>query len=174
MQATQRWLDQFVIAEGLCPFAQAVRQAEQIRFQYSQASDTTALLSDLEFELLRLQNAGDDSTTLLIHPLVLQDFDDYNQFLEIADELLSLLELHGTIQIASFHPQYQFAGTSADAAENYTNRSPYPMLHLLQEESVERAVASHPNIEQVPERNIERMCQITTPALEAILAGIKR
>lgn len=171
VQATQQWLDQFVIAENLCPFAQAERQANRIRFRVSQAHEPQGLVSDLETELLRLQEPGDQQTTLLIHPWVLQNFDDYNQFLDVADELLLLLNLRGTIQIASFHPEYRFAGTAADAAENYTNRSPYPMLHLLLEESVERAVASHPDIARVPQRNIQRMREITTATLRQLLAS---
>ncbi len=108
-------------------------------------------------------------TTLLIHPNVLQDFATYNQFLDLVDALLEQLELEGIYQVASFHPDYQFAGSDPDATRNYTNRSPYPVLHLLREESLERAIAGYPGVEEIPERNIELLEGMGAEKMQALL-----
>lgn len=157
--ATRDWLEKAVIGLGLCPFAKAVHAKGQIRYVASAAQTAEALVEDLMAELRALEAADPAAvdTTLLIHPGVLADFEDYNDFLDIADALLDELELSGVIQIASFHPQYRFDGTMRDAIENYTNRSPYPMLHLLREESVEKAVTTYPDVADIPEKNIETM-----------------
>ena len=157
--ATRDWLEKAVIGLGLCPFAKAVHAKGQIRFVVSAAQSTEALVDDLMAELRALEAADPEvvDTTLLIHPDVLANFEDYNDFLDIADALLDELELSGVIQIASFHPRYQFDGTMRDAIENYTNRSPYPMLHLLREESVEKAVTTYPDVADIPKNNIETM-----------------
>ena len=157
--ATRDWLEKAVIGLGLCPFAKAVHARGQIRYVVSPAQSPDALVEDL-MEELRALDAADPAavdTTLLIHPGVLSDFEDYNDFLDIADALLDELELSGVIQIASFHPQYRFEGTMRDAIENYTNRSPYPMLHLLREDSVEKAVTTYPDVADIPEKNIETL-----------------
>ncbi|HEX7812453.1 MAG TPA: DUF1415 domain-containing protein [Burkholderiales bacterium] len=157
--ATRDWLEKAVIGLGLCPFAKAVHAKGRIRFAVSAAQTPEALVEDLMAELRALESADPDivDTTLLVHPGVLADFEDYNDFLDVADALLDELELTGVIQIASFHPQYRFEGTMRDAIENYTNRSPHPMLHLLREESVEKAVTTYPDVADIPERNIETM-----------------
>lgn len=156
---TQSWLLKAVIGLNLCPFAKAVHVKNQIRYQVSQATTEEQLLRDLITELRFLETAdpAQVDTTLLIHPEVLGDFMDYNQFLETADAALIELKLEGVIQIASFHPRYQFAGTDADDIGNYTNRSPYQALHLLREESVTRAVDSYADVDSIPEKNIETM-----------------
>ncbi len=125
----------------------------------SGAATPDALLVDLMRELRSLENADPEAvdTTLLIHPWVLEDFLDYNDFLDVADAAVAEMGLEGEIQVASFHPGYQFEGTEPDAVENYTNRSPYPILHLLREESVERAVAAFPGTAGISEKNIETM-----------------
>ena len=160
--ATQAWLEKAVIGLNLCPFAKAVHVKNQIRYVVSAARSVDALLSDLEAELQTLHAAdpADIDTTLLIHPDVLQDFLDYNDFLETADEVIEELELDGEIQIASFHPHYQFAGTGANDIENYTNRSPYPILHLLREASIERAVDAFPQAETIFEKNMETLREL--------------
>ena len=157
--ATRDWLEKAVIGLGLCPFAKAVHAKGQIRYVVSAAQSPEALVEDLMAELRALEAADPAAidTTLLVHPGVLADFADYNDFLDIADALLDELELTGIIQIASFHPQYRFDGTMKDAIENYTNRSPYPMLHLLREDSIERAVTTYPDVADIPEKNIETM-----------------
>jgi hypothetical protein len=154
---TRAWLEKAVIGLDLCPFARAVR--DRIRYAVSEAEEPADLLADLASELRVLAEAdpGEIETTLLIHPRVLGDFLEYNDFLDDADDVLAELGLEGVIQIASFHPGYQFAGAEPDDIENYTNRSPYPMLHLLREESVERAVESFPDTEQIYEKNIETL-----------------
>jgi hypothetical protein len=156
---TQTWLEKAVINLNLCPFAKAVHVKHQIRYIVSRARTTEDLLLDLRAEL-RLLSAADPGaieTSLLIHPEILTDFLDFNYFLDVADGALEELDLVGDVQIASFHPQYQFAGTSADAIDNYTNRSPYPTLHLLREASIERAVEAFPDAADIFEKNIETL-----------------
>ncbi len=153
---TRHWLEAAVIGLNLCPFAKPVYAKEQIRYAVSQAETPEALLGELidELETLAAADPAEIETTLLIHPWVLTDFLDYNDFLEVAEAAVEDLGLSGILQVASFHPGYQFAGTSPDDIENYTNRSPYPMLHLLREASVERAVQSIPDPAEIYERNI--------------------
>ena len=153
---TRRWLERAVIGLNLCPFAKAVHVKDQVRFVLSEASDTEALLHQLHDELLWLQAADPQQTdtTLIVHPYVLDDFLDYNDFLDLADALVAELGLEGEIQVASFHPDYQFAGAAPDDIGNFTNRAPYPTLHLLREASVERAVAAFPDPDAIVERNI--------------------
>jgi hypothetical protein len=159
---TRQWLEKAVIGLNLCPFAKAVQVKQQIRYVVSDASDEPQLLADLLHELETLYDADPDTveTTLLIHPYVLNDFLDYNQFLEVADAAVSELELDGEIQVASFHPDYQFAGSAPQDIENFSNRAPYPTLHLLRETSIARAVAAFPDAARIYERNIETLRQL--------------
>ncbi len=152
----RRWLERAVIGLNLCPFAKAVYVKEQVRIVVSDASTPRALLEELGEEMARLRDtpAEQIDTTLLVHPQVLTDFLDYNDFLDGADALLEALELDGVLQVASFHPHYQFAGTAPEDAENLTNRAPHPILHLLREDSVDRAVAAYPEPDAIIERNI--------------------
>lgn len=168
--ATQKWLEKAVIGLNLCPFAKAVHVKKQIRYVVSAAQDEESLHADLMAELQFLANADPEQvdTTLLIHPHALADFLDYNDFLDVADATLDELDLAGTLQIASFHPDYQFADTREDDIENYTNRSPYPMLHLLREDSVERAVAAFPDAASIFEKNMETMRTLGKPGWEAL------
>jgi len=157
--STRAWIEKAVIGLELCPFARAVYIGDRIRYSISTASDEDALRRDLADELSALASAPEDvcETTLLIHPWVLTDFMDYSAFLDTADREVDTLGLRGDIQIASFHPRYQFAGTAPDDIGNFTNRSPHPMLHLLRESSVERAVAAMPDTAAIFERNIETL-----------------
>jgi len=157
--STQLWVERAVIGLNLCPFAKAVHVKQQIRYVVSSASTPEELLKELinELELLAETSEEKIDTTLLIHPQVLTDFLDYNDFLDVADETLEELDLAGELQIASMHPLYQFADTQPDNMENYTNRSPYPTLHLLRESSVDKAVTAFPEAEQIFEKNIETM-----------------
>jgi hypothetical protein len=156
---TQTWLEKAVIGLNLCPFAKAVHVKKQIRYTVSNATTPEALLTDLIAALEQLAEANPDEvdTTLLIHPQVLTDFLDYNEFLDVADAALDELDLVGEIQIASFHPHYQFADSGPDDIENYTNRSPYPTLHLLREDSIERAVDAFPEAADIFDKNIDTM-----------------
>lgn len=157
--ATREWLEKAVIGLNLCPFARAPHVQGRVRYAVSEAETPEELLADLLAELQALATAdpGEVETTLLIHPRVLRDFLDYNDFLGVAEAAVADLGLEGTIQVASFHPRYQFAGTGPDDVENYTNRSPFPILHLLREESVERAVESFPDASRIYEKNVETM-----------------
>lgn len=157
--ATRTWLTTVVIGLNLCPFAQAVHARQQIRYVVSDANTAEALLADLLEELKTLAAADPAAidTTLLIHPRVLDDFLDYNDFLDLADAAIADLGLEREIQVASFHPRYQFADSGQDDIENYTNRSPYPTLHLLREASVERALAAFPDAAEIIERNMETL-----------------
>lgn len=159
LAATRLWLERAVIGLNLCPFAKAVFNKNQIRYALTAARTPDELLAELERELTSL--TGNDpktvDTTLLIHPLVLTDFLDYHFFLAEAQAALRRLGLEGVLQIASFHPRYEFAGSAPDDIENFTNRSPYPMLHLLREESLDRAVAAYPDPGEIPDRNIRTM-----------------
>jgi hypothetical protein len=159
LQDTRLWLERAVIGLNLCPFAKAVHQKGQIRWVISDAGSPAALLRLLAQELKTLHEAdpAQVDTTLIVHPWVLQDFLDFNDFLDAADELLLDLELDGVLQIASFHPHYQFAGADADDPGNCSNRSPYPTLHLLREASIDRAVASFPDASMIFESNIKRL-----------------
>jgi hypothetical protein len=159
LTATRAWVEQAVIGLNLCPFAKAVQAKNLIRYVCSDARDTAALRQALRQELQRLADTPIEQleTTLLVHPQVLGDFLDYNDFLDEADALLAEMGLDGTLQIASFHPQYQFAGTAPDDIENATNRSPYPTLHLLREASIERAVAAFPEPEAIYETNMRTL-----------------
>ena len=157
--ATRLWLERAVIGLNLCPFAKAVHAKGQVRWVLADAETPEALLETLAAELLALRDASpeDVDTTLIVHPRVLGDFLDYNDFLEAADGLVAELGLEGVLQVASFHPQYQFAGTDADDIENFTNHSPYPTLHLLREDSVSRAVDAFPDPDAIVDRNIETL-----------------
>ncbi|WP_421569670.1 DUF1415 domain-containing protein [Stenotrophomonas sp. PD6] len=156
---TKRWLEQIVIGLNLCPFAKAVYVKDQVRFVLSDATTPEALVEQLAEELVLLRDAPAEQidTTLIVHPEVLTDFLDYNDFLDNADAAIEALDLQGILQVASFHPQYQFAGVAPDDVSNYTNRAPYPTLHLLREDSVERAVAAFPDPDVIVERNIETL-----------------
>lgn len=174
--ATIEWLEKIVIGMNLCPFAKAVHFKNQIRYVVSNASDSDALMADLKRELCLLVATDPDQveSTLLIHPDVLTDFDEYNDFLSVCDSAIEELELDGLIQVASFHPRYQFADTKIDDVTNYTNRSPYPTLHLLREESVSRALESFPDAVGIYEKNIATLQKLGKVRLEAMTKALTR
>jgi len=153
---TQAWITHAVVGLNLCPFARAVQVKNQIRCVVSEATHIDALMAQLceEMHFLAEADPAKVETTLLIHPNVLADFLDFNDFLELADSALEELDYDGVLQVAPFHPQFQFDGTHADDLTNATNRAPYPTLHLLREESVARAVEAFPNAEAIFETNI--------------------
>jgi uncharacterized protein len=157
--ATKAWLEKAVIGLRLCPFAPEPVLNDRVRFYVSEERSPEGLLGELARELLTLQaiDPSQCETTLLIHPWVLNDFLDYNDFLQDCDDVVERLDLEGELQVASFHPHYQFAGTRVNDIENFTNRSPYPILHLLREASVERAVAGFEGIDEIGPRNIETL-----------------
>lgn len=171
LAATRRWLERAVIGLNLCPFAKAVYVKRQVRFVLSDAELEDDLLEELGEELLRLRDTPADAidTTLLVHPRVLSDFLDYNDFLDRVDALIEALELDGILQVASFHPQYRFADSDPDDPGNGTNRAPYPTLHLLREDSLDRAVAAYPDADVIVERNLRTMETLGLEGLRALL-----
>jgi uncharacterized protein len=172
MRLTQAWLNRAVMGLNLCPFAKAVHTKNQIRAIYSAAQDSQTLLDTLCGELHYLAEANPEKTdtTLIVHPQVLTDFLDFNDFLELADDALETLGYSGILQIASFHPQFQFADTAVDDVSNATNQSPYPTLHILREASVERAVAAFPDPEAIYTHNMRTLHDLGAQGWAKILA----
>jgi len=172
VEATRRWLEKAVIGLNLCPFAGQPWRQGRVRLRVSDATDLQQLAEDLADELLALNEVdpANCETTLLIHPHVLGDFLDYNDFLDIADGLLEQLELDGILQVASFHPDYQFADSQSDDPANCTNRSPYPMLHLLREASIEAATANHPDPHAIYRRNIDTLRSLGVDGWKDLIA----
>ncbi len=156
---TRAWVDRAVIGLNLCPFAKAPQVKGLVRYVVSTADDPAALLADLITELERLAESRADTleTTLLVHPRVLTDFADYNDFIAVAEDTVAELDLEGVLQVASFHPHYQFEGTMPDDITNATNRSPYPTLHLIREDSIDQAVAVFPEADAIYEVNMATM-----------------
>src|SRR5438067_5605503 len=157
--ATRRWVERAVVGLNLCPFAKAVVVKEQVRYVVSPARTPEELLEQLMNELQDLADTDPEQvdTTLLIHPFVLNDFLDFNEFLDVADAAVEDMRLDGEIQVASFHTDYQFADTDPNDISNYTNRAPYPILQLLREDSIDRAVEAFPEAEEIFEKNIETL-----------------
>jgi len=168
--ASRHWLEKAVIGLNLCPFAKSVYIKNQVRFVVSSADSTDALQADLAAELLKLKetDAAEVDTVLLIHPCVLNDFLDFNDFLDIVEMTVEALGLEGDFQVASFHPGYQFADAEPDDISNYTNRAPYPTLHLLREASIGRAVEAFPDAADIFERNIETMRRLGKAGWETL------
>jgi uncharacterized protein len=159
VRETRAWVDRAVIGLNLCPFAKAVQVKDQIRYVVNETADPQALLATLcdELQFLAAADPAAVDTTLLIHPRVLTDFADFNAFLDAVDAAILELGLEGVLQVASFHPQFQFAGTAPDDLGNATNRSPHPCLHLLREDSIARAVEAFPQAEDIFEANIRTL-----------------
>ena len=173
VRAMQRWLERAVIGLNLCPFAKAVHVKGQIHYAVSHATDVEALREALGTELdgLLAEAAAVRDTTMLMAPDMLADFLDFNDFLAEADALLAERGLEGTVQIASFHPDFQFGGTAPDDITNYTNRAPYPTLHLLREDSVARAVQAFPEAEAIFERNMQTLEDLGHAGWQALGIG---
>lgn len=176
---TQHWIDAVVIGLELCPFARHSIDSGRLRIRISAATRPAELLELLVIELSVLQTSGSREScgagppsldsSLLVHPNVLRDFLDFNDFLEIANETLIGESLDGQIQIASFHPDYRFEGSEPDAIGNYTNRSPYPMLHLIREDSMSRAIDAHTDPEGIPARNVARLEGLGKEAMRKLI-----
>lgn len=173
---TRRWIDKVVVGLGICPFAEPSISGGRFRLTVCTTRDLQVLCKALIDELMFLQTEPGQEldSVLLIHPHALNDFEHYNDFLDLCDQILDDLSLVGDFQIASFHPQYRFAGSAADHLGNYTNRSPYPALHVLRESSVTRAVGEHPGTESIPENNVRRLESLGREAIEAILADCRK
>ena len=173
---TRCWIEKAVVALNLCPFAKKPVEGEQVRYVVSEAQDEKSLLADMQLELehLRATDPSAVETTVLIHPFVLNDFYDYNDFLAVVDAFLEEAGYGGEFQVASLHPDYQFAGTEPEDAQNYTNRSPYPILHLLREELLEKALLSYARPDKIPERNIRTMEKLGAEKMREMLAECMR
>jgi hypothetical protein len=176
VQDTVRWLERAVIGLNLCPFAKGVHSKQQIHYVVCRARSAEEVLAVLESELLALAGlpAQERDTSLLMLPNSFADFLDFNDFLDECESLLSSLDLAGVLQIASFHPQFRFAGTAEDDVSNCTNRAPYPTLHLLREDSIDRAVEAFPQAEAIFERNVEQLEELGMDGWTALGVGAQR
>ena len=176
IRETRAWVERAVIGLNLCPFAKAAQMKGTVRYVMSETNDPQRLLATLcdELGLLAAADPTEVETTLLIHPHALTDFDDFNHFLGAADAAVQQLGLEGAIQLASFHPRFQFAGTASDDLGNATNRSPYPCLHLLREDSVTRAVEAFPEPEAIFEANIRTLETLGAAGWTALQAACRR
>jgi len=170
---TVRWLERAVIGLNLCPFAKGVHTKGQIHYVVSEATDARGLLEDLQRELEALAeiSPAKRDTTLLMAPQCLEDFLDFNDFLELVDELVEAMDLGGILQVASFHPRFQFDGTAEDDVTNATNRAPYPTLHLLREDSIDQAVEAFPEAETIYERNMQVLGELGAQGWAALDVG---
>lgn len=173
LAATRRWLEQAVIGLNLCPFAKSVYVKDQVRLVVSRARHLDAFLDDLdrELELLKTTPAEQVDTTLLVHPTLFPDFMVFNDFLNVADDVLVEHELEGVIQIAPFHPGFVFEGEAEGDMSHFTNRSPFPTLHLIREESLEKAIASFGDTDVIYERNIDALRQLGPEGWRRLVAG---
>jgi len=159
---TKQWIEKIIIAHNFCPFAKKPFIQDTIRYKVCNATSSEIVVDDLVDELLYLHEASptEVETSLLIVPYTLTEFEDYNQFLDVVDSALEELDLIDIIQVASFHPEYCFADLDPDDVRNYTNRSIYPMFHLIRENSVEHARATHPDVEAIPDKNMDLLLEI--------------
>ena len=170
---TQTWLNTVIIEHSICPFAKREFVNNTIHYEIINANKTEEQLEQLIINCENLDNDDSIETSLLIFPDSLSNFDDYLDFVEIADALMHKQDYEGIYQLASFHPQYCFDGSDENDASNYTNRSPYPMLHILREASLEKVLESYPNPENIPERNIELTRNLGLTAMQKLLADCK-
>jgi len=169
IDAVRYWLESFVVELNLCPFAKRELVKDRIRFSTTSAESLESLLDALLLEMQLLESDPEIETTLLIHPNAMQEFADYNQFLDLVDALIEQEGYSGVFQVASFHPTYQFAETAPDAAETYRNRSPYPLLHILREASVEREIVNYPDVDEIGQRNIRLLRELGVARLKTLL-----
>ncbi len=172
---TVRWLELAVVGLNFCPFAKAVHRQNRIRYVVTQVTNNEALLEILQEEIKHLQATPIEQTetTLLIHPMVLQSFPDFSEFLHLMDLELTIWGYRGEFQIASFHPDYQFAKVSADHIGNITNRAPFPTLHVLREASVSRANEQLPDVDAILSRNLQTATHLGADQWRALVQRIK-
>ena len=168
VDTVRRWISTVVIHHQLCPFARLPFEKDRIRFVHTNVTSPKSLLLTLKKETQLLVDDDSIETSFIIHPRALEDFFVYNRFLKDGEKLLRGMGWEGLIQIASFHPQYLFADADYDAPENFSNRSPYPMLHLLREDSVDRAVSSYPDVNSIPAKNIETLNKLGAKKLQSL------
>jgi hypothetical protein len=174
IQITKEWIRQFVIGLNLCPFAKHPFNADTIRYTVFEGNDLEAFLKTIaaELEFLQEHDTSVCETSLLIHPEMFTNFSEYWDFQEVIDDILEEYELDGVFQVATFHPDYQFEGTRKASPENYTNRSPFPMLHFLREDSVTKAVDTYPDVDDIPTHNIRKMNHLGSLKIKMMLNEI--
>ena len=175
LRATQKWIDEVVVGLGFCPFASASIKAGGLRLELCATTEVEDLCRLLVDELVFLQSQKGETydSTLLVHPNLLSDCAVFNEFLGMCEDILAGLSLEGVFQIASFHPRYCFADADENDVGNYTNRSPYPMLHILREASVTEAVADHVDPAGIPQKNIQKLTTLSVAEMEAMLQGCR-
>jgi len=175
LRETQKWIDEVVVGMGFCPFASASIKAGGLRLELCATTEVEDLCRLLVDELVFLQSQKGETydSTLLVHPNLLSDFAVFNEFLGMCEDILAGLSLEGVFQIASFHPRYCFADADENDVGNYTNRSPYPMLHILREASVTEAVADHVDPAGIPQKNIQKLTTLSVAEMEAMLQGCR-
>jgi hypothetical protein len=173
---TRRWIEQFVIGQNLCPFAAPALLGQQLRITVCASTDDVELPRAVlrELDLIQSTPVSELLTSVLVFTQALGNFDDYLDFLGLAEDLLEEAGLEGVLQIASFHPDYVFDGVAADDASHYSNRSPWPMLHFLREDQIEYALDHHPDPDQIPERNIAHLRELGTDTIQTLLARIEQ
>jgi hypothetical protein len=169
--ATQAWLKSVIIGFRICPFAEHVVNRNTVQYQLDESTDIKECLANLITECEHLDNNFEIATTLVIYTDAFSDFDAYLDYVALAEDLLIAQDYEGIYQLASFHPEYCFAGEAPDDAANYTNRSPYPMIHILRESDLEQAIASHPDPEGIPQRNIDLTRSMGLKKMQALLAA---
>ncbi len=169
IRQTKKWISTVVIAHGLCPFAKREFDSDRIHYAVIKSESIEAQLEQLVLECAALDNDSERETSLLIFPKALSDLDNYLDMLDLAIALLKAQGYEGIYQLASFHPDYRFEGAAEDDPANYTNRSPYPMLHILREASVEQALKSYPSPKKIPERNVELTRQLGLKVMQNLL-----
>ena len=170
IEQTQKWLSNVIIEHSICPFAKREYDNNRIHYEVIESKDLETQLEHLILQCEALDDEVSRETSLLIFPNALSDFEGYLDVVEISTELMTKQGYEGTYQLASFHPQYRFADSSIDDASNYTNRSPYPMLHILREASIEKILANYPNPEDIPERNIKLTQDLGLEAMKKLLS----
>ncbi len=175
-QQTRRWLEEFVVGLNLCPFARPLLGSKQLRVTVCEAANEQSLQTFFLSELDRLQSApeAEIATSLLVFTKALAGFEDYLEFLDHAQELVYQSGLEGVVQLASFHPDYQFEGEAQDAASHYSNRSPWPTIHLIREDMLERVLTDFPDPEGIPERNIATLDGLGAAELQRRWEAVKR
>lgn len=171
INSVRRWFENAVLGLNLCPFAARPHQQESIQFVLSSADNDEQCLSDIYLNCHNLDQHPDIETILLICPYHLARFDDYNQFLTLAEQFIEQEGWQGVYQIASFHPDYQFADTQTEDRSNWTNRTPFPLFHLIREDSLNKALQHFPDVDQVPQRNIRKLNSLTRQQMRAIFGG---
>jgi len=170
-ERTLNWVTRVVVGLNLCPFANAVVKSDNLVLRIESSNEVSVVLTSLATHCETVLHASEQFTLLMVLPNGFAKFDDYLDLVELAQHLLVELELEGRLQLASFHPKYQFSDTSYDDAGNFTNRSPYPMLHILQEAAVEKAIEAHPDTTAIPQRNIELLRNMELEQLKLLVAG---